>query len=259
MDDLKAKLAVQEAELKQKNENADKLIHVVGVETEKVSKEKAIADEEEVKVEVINKVGSRRGLSGAAAAQVCTPGLPRGPGRRLRGLPPRGTAPAPGGRGHVVGAGPPAQKRPVLQRNVLPKPCPSECRPQPRAAASQGAGKGRRFSDPGPAGLNPVCGLARRRPSPSMGRFGDTAPHGPGPQTCCSGAPQVSMLPAGWTPSWGSLSLPVWLLTPHAPARLWATHPASAQRPIAGRPDAVCCLSRGRQMRKLRLEDRTSK
>lgn len=61
VDDLKAKLAVQEAELKQKNENADKLIQVVGVETEKVSKEKAIADEEEIKVEVINKVG-RRGL-----------------------------------------------------------------------------------------------------------------------------------------------------------------------------------------------------
>ena len=57
MDDLKAKLAVQETELKQKNEDADKLIQVVGVETEKVSKEKAIADEEEMKVEVINKVG----------------------------------------------------------------------------------------------------------------------------------------------------------------------------------------------------------
>lgn len=56
VDDLKATLAIQEAELKQKNENADKLIHVVGVETEKVSKEKAIADEEEAKVEVINKV-----------------------------------------------------------------------------------------------------------------------------------------------------------------------------------------------------------
>ncbi|KAK2501218.1 hypothetical protein MC885_000890 [Smutsia gigantea] len=54
VDDLKAKLAIQETELKQKNENADKLIQVVGVETEKVSKEKAIADEEEVKVEVIN-------------------------------------------------------------------------------------------------------------------------------------------------------------------------------------------------------------
>ncbi|XP_010211142.1 PREDICTED: dynein heavy chain 17, axonemal, partial [Tinamus guttatus] len=54
VDDLKAKLAIQEAELKQKNEDADKLIHVVGVETEKVSKEKAIADEEELKVQVIN-------------------------------------------------------------------------------------------------------------------------------------------------------------------------------------------------------------
>lgn len=56
MDDLKAKLAVQETELKQKNEDADKLIHVVGVETQKVSKEKAIADEEELKVQAINTV-----------------------------------------------------------------------------------------------------------------------------------------------------------------------------------------------------------
>ncbi|NXM68229.1 DYH17 protein, partial [Serilophus lunatus] len=56
VDDLKAMLAVQEAELKQKNEDTDKLIHVVGVETEKVTKEKAIADEEELKVEAINKV-----------------------------------------------------------------------------------------------------------------------------------------------------------------------------------------------------------
>ncbi|XP_063512627.1 dynein axonemal heavy chain 17 [Pongo pygmaeus] len=55
VDDLKAKLAIQEAELTQKNESADKLIQVVGIEAEKVSKEKAIADQEEVKVEVINK------------------------------------------------------------------------------------------------------------------------------------------------------------------------------------------------------------
>ncbi|XP_077184230.1 dynein axonemal heavy chain 17 isoform X3 [Paroedura picta] len=54
VDDLKAKLAVQELELKHKNEDADKLIQVVGVETEKVSQEKAIADEEELKVQVIN-------------------------------------------------------------------------------------------------------------------------------------------------------------------------------------------------------------
>lgn len=37
VDDLKAKLAAQEVELKQKNEDADKLIQIVGVETEKVS------------------------------------------------------------------------------------------------------------------------------------------------------------------------------------------------------------------------------
>ncbi|XP_075576162.1 dynein axonemal heavy chain 17 isoform X2 [Pelecanus crispus] len=54
VDDLKAKLAVQEAELKLKNEDADKLIHVVGVETDKVSREKAVADEEELKVQAIN-------------------------------------------------------------------------------------------------------------------------------------------------------------------------------------------------------------
>uniref|UniRef100_A0A8C9W079 Dynein axonemal heavy chain 17 n=1 Tax=Scleropages formosus TaxID=113540 RepID=A0A8C9W079_SCLFO len=56
VDDLKAKLAAQEVELKQKNEDADKLIQVVGVETAKVSKEKAVADEEEKKVAVIAEV-----------------------------------------------------------------------------------------------------------------------------------------------------------------------------------------------------------
>ncbi|NWU90022.1 DYH9 protein, partial [Upupa epops] len=53
VDELKAKLAAQEMELKQKNDDADKLIQVVGVETEKVSREKAIADEEEQKVALI--------------------------------------------------------------------------------------------------------------------------------------------------------------------------------------------------------------
>lgn len=51
---MKAKLASQEVELAQKNEDANKLIAVVGAETEKVSKEKAIADEEEKKVQKIN-------------------------------------------------------------------------------------------------------------------------------------------------------------------------------------------------------------
>ncbi|KAM6343872.1 dynein axonemal heavy chain 9 isoform 1-T1 [Alca torda] len=53
VDELKAKLAAQEVDLKQKNEDADRLIQVVGLETEKVSREKAIADEEEQKVALI--------------------------------------------------------------------------------------------------------------------------------------------------------------------------------------------------------------
>lgn len=53
VDDLKAKLASQEVELKQKNEDADKLIEKVGIETAKVTKEKEFADGEEKKVAVI--------------------------------------------------------------------------------------------------------------------------------------------------------------------------------------------------------------
>ena len=57
---MKAKLAAQEVELAVKNEEANKLIQVVGVETEKVSKEKAIADEEQKKVQVINEEVSKK-------------------------------------------------------------------------------------------------------------------------------------------------------------------------------------------------------
>ncbi|XP_015596133.2 dynein beta chain, ciliary [Cephus cinctus] len=53
VDELKEKLAVQEIELQQKNEAADALIAIVGVETEKVQTEKALADEEESKVAII--------------------------------------------------------------------------------------------------------------------------------------------------------------------------------------------------------------
>ena len=61
MDDLKAKLAAQEVELAQKNEDANKLITVVGAETEKVSKEKAIADDEEKKVtKITDEVGKKQ-------------------------------------------------------------------------------------------------------------------------------------------------------------------------------------------------------
>jgi hypothetical protein len=54
VDDLKAKLAAQEVEVAQKNEDANILIKVVGAETEKVSKEKAFADAEEEKVSKIS-------------------------------------------------------------------------------------------------------------------------------------------------------------------------------------------------------------
>jgi len=54
VDDLKDKLAAQEVEVKQKNEDADKLIKIVGTESEKVGKEKAIADEEQKKVSAIS-------------------------------------------------------------------------------------------------------------------------------------------------------------------------------------------------------------
>lgn len=63
-------LAIQEIELKQKNEDTDKLIYVVGVETEKVSKEKAIADEEELKVEAINRVRSAELVSHVGQGRV---------------------------------------------------------------------------------------------------------------------------------------------------------------------------------------------
>ncbi len=56
---MKAKLASQEEELKIKNEDADKLIQKVGVETEKVSKEKEFADGEEKKVAKINEEVSK--------------------------------------------------------------------------------------------------------------------------------------------------------------------------------------------------------
>lgn len=89
VEDLKATLAIQEEELKVKKENTDKLIHVVGVEKGKVSKEKAIADAEELKVQAINKVswcqphqgptwdGAARALLAPAAHLIPSPHFPR--------------------------------------------------------------------------------------------------------------------------------------------------------------------------------------
>lgn len=44
VDQLKEKLAVQEIELKEKNEAADALIEIVGIETAKVQREKALGE-----------------------------------------------------------------------------------------------------------------------------------------------------------------------------------------------------------------------
>ncbi|XP_046594204.1 dynein beta chain, ciliary [Neodiprion lecontei] len=60
VDELKEKLAVQEIELQQKNDAADALIAIVGVETDKVQTEKALADEEESKVAIIAQEVSKK-------------------------------------------------------------------------------------------------------------------------------------------------------------------------------------------------------
>lgn len=57
---MKEKLAAQEIELKQKNDDADALIKRVGIEQEKVSKEKQFADGEEKKVaKIAEEVGKK--------------------------------------------------------------------------------------------------------------------------------------------------------------------------------------------------------
>lgn len=53
VEDLKARLASQEAELQLRNQDAEALITKIGLQTEKVSWEKAIADAEERKVRLI--------------------------------------------------------------------------------------------------------------------------------------------------------------------------------------------------------------
>ena len=54
VDALKEQLAVQEVELAEKNAEADELIKIVGIETENVTQEKAIADSEKIKVDRFN-------------------------------------------------------------------------------------------------------------------------------------------------------------------------------------------------------------
>ena len=52
MEDLKAKLAVQEVELWQRNTDIEALIAKIGQQTEKLNQERAVADAEEQKVRV---------------------------------------------------------------------------------------------------------------------------------------------------------------------------------------------------------------
>lgn len=50
MEDLKAKLAVQEVELWQRNTDIEALLAKIGQQTDKLNLERAVADEEEQKV-----------------------------------------------------------------------------------------------------------------------------------------------------------------------------------------------------------------
>ncbi|KAJ3191413.1 hypothetical protein HK101_007802 [Irineochytrium annulatum] len=75
VDDLKAKLAFQEVDLKAKNEEALRLIERVGIDTEKVNKEKAIAAEEEKKVDAFTKEVSEKAASCQNDLQAAEPAL----------------------------------------------------------------------------------------------------------------------------------------------------------------------------------------
>lgn len=61
VDDLKAKLAAQEVELKARSETTEKLLVDVGRDTEKVGAEKDVADEEEKKVRMKHSINNRIG------------------------------------------------------------------------------------------------------------------------------------------------------------------------------------------------------
>ena len=75
VDALKQQLAVQEIELAAKNQEADELIKIVGIETEKVTKEKASADQEKLKVDQINIEVSIKQVDCAADLKKAEPAL----------------------------------------------------------------------------------------------------------------------------------------------------------------------------------------
>lgn len=75
VDDLKAKLATQEVELKSKNEEANRLIERVAIDTERVNREKAIAAEEERQVDIITKEVEEKQISCKRDLQAAEPAL----------------------------------------------------------------------------------------------------------------------------------------------------------------------------------------
>ncbi|RKO98183.1 hypothetical protein CXG81DRAFT_17063 [Caulochytrium protostelioides] len=75
VDDLKSKLASQEVELTAKNAEAERLIQRVGLDTEQVNKEKAIAAEEERKVDVITKEVTEKQMACEKDLQAAEPAL----------------------------------------------------------------------------------------------------------------------------------------------------------------------------------------
>merc|ERR1719272_522382 len=75
VDDMKAKLGAQELVLAEKNIAANALIERVGIETEKVNKEKAVAKIEQDKVAVINTEVSAKAKSCSADLAKAEPAL----------------------------------------------------------------------------------------------------------------------------------------------------------------------------------------
>ncbi|KAK0146252.1 Dynein heavy chain 17, axonemal [Merluccius polli] len=72
VDSVKDQLTFQEAELQQKKDNADRLMDAIGQETEKLSKEEDLANDEEIKAKVIakNNVTKLRSMESPPAAVV---------------------------------------------------------------------------------------------------------------------------------------------------------------------------------------------
>jgi len=70
VEDLKAKLAVQEVELWQRNTDIEALIAKIGQQTEKLNLERAVADAEEQRVRVCDSRAFQATLSGKRSTEI---------------------------------------------------------------------------------------------------------------------------------------------------------------------------------------------